>query len=159
MNDNLIKQLQEVKLSEDDFETRSGRVTAAHKPENCLLVWFYNMKSGELRADTNPNASHSDEDSNKLLNAALEDGTFSDWVRGRVYNYNGTACLIVYFPEKLRLSGIKLGDILYKCQGRVEPLITKFVDENGENIEDLFENFSPKKIVSSFQVEESKETK
>lgn len=145
-----------MKLREDDFETKSGRVTAAHKPENCLLVWFYNLVTGEFKKDNDPAASHSDEKSNEFLNKAIEDDTFNQWVRGRVYKYAGTACLIVYFPEKLRVKGIKLSDILYKCQGNVEPLITRFVDENGDNIEDLFENFSPKRIVNSFQVEESK---
>ena len=132
MNDNLIKELQEI--------AGQSLNSAAHDPKNVLLVWWYNPTSGQFVANKDPKWVHSNDYD------AVEGVVSTEllkWVRGRVFNCNSFNYIILYWPEnhKLTMTSSKWLDLWDKCQNTVghDKLITRFIDENGDDIVGLFE--------------------
>jgi hypothetical protein len=56
-----------------------------------------------------------------------------------VFKYQDKTYLIIYFPEKKRLTSIQLRDIYDKAENSVDEPITQIIDDNGNDLKDLFE--------------------
>lgn len=127
-----------------DHPDPSGFMRAAHDPKNCLLVWWYNIKTAEFQKSKEPSSRHSD-DQDFIKNEKL-----TEWVRGRVFEFKGKVYLMIYFPGKKNLSDTMIIDIFDNAQNSIEETITRVIDDNGDSISTFNDS------QSSYEVEEAK---
>lgn len=106
----------------------------AYDSNNVLLVWWYNPATAEFVKSNNPKALHVDD-----INTKVKD--YANWVRGRVFNYQGKNYLVVYYPEKKKVTGLQLADIFDKAYNSVDDPITRIIDDNGKDISKLLESY------------------
>jgi hypothetical protein len=121
-----------------DHPDPSGFMRAAHDPNNALLVWWYNPSTGAFIKSRTVGARHVDD----LNNGNIPPHDIGDWVRGRVFEFGGKAYMIVYFMQKKKLPITSLQDIFDKAYNSVDKPITRVVDDNGDDLSSMFENFA-----------------
>lgn len=123
-----------------DHPDPSGFLRAAHAPENCLLVWWYNPFTGEFRKSRDPNANHKDD------NVLLSDKMLPMWVRGRVFEFMNKVYLMAYFDRLQPRAVNYLRDLYDLCRRAIGKDIDVTMDMNGDDISDLFESWEAYKI-------------
>ena len=131
---------EDVKIEHPD---PSGLIHAAHEYENILLVWWYNPLTAEFIKSKDPKALH-------VYDIGIRVKNYKDWFRGRVFKYQGKVYLIVYYPEKKKLTSLQLTDIFDKAYNSVDEPITRVIDDNGKDISNLMES------INQYPVEKSK---
>jgi hypothetical protein len=99
----------------------------AHKKENMLLVWWYNIDTGEFRSSDKD--IHSDP---VFKDIAYKPG----WIRGRVFAYEGKVFLIIYAE---RIPAGRLADIVDKANMRVDTPIRHIIGMDGEDMSYMIE--------------------
>jgi putative acetyltransferase len=120
-----------------DHADPSGFMRAAHDPQNTQLIWWYNPSTGGFMKTTEKDAKHSDD----LNNGALKFEEWKDWMRGRVFEYDGKAYLIVYWPKNRNLTQAQWADLYDKAQNSVPgKVITRVIDDNGDDMSGMFES-------------------
>ena len=122
----------------------SGLVTAAHEIQNVLLVWWYNLKTAEFRKDKQSNAQH--KDNQEFMTST----NLTEWVRGRVFKFQGKVYLMIYTSDRKHINNASLVDILDFAQNNSRDTITRVVDDSGNPIEGIDE------CQKSYKIERSK---
>jgi hypothetical protein len=99
----------------------------AHKQENALLVWWYNLNTGEFHSSVSN--KHSDP---VFKNIAYKPG----WIRGRVFGYEGKTFLIIYSE---RIPAGSLADIVDKANMKGKSPIQHIIGMDGEDLSYMLE--------------------
>lgn len=146
MDYKLVNQL--LKINEDELNPeeflftnnpnleKGGIVHQAHKPENVILVWWFNPHTAEFIKSDNPKHLHMYDYRNKI-NVSEE----KSWVRGRVFKNGGKIFLIIYNLKGM--SEVARWDLLIKVSSAIEPnMISTIIDPEGKDISNLFEGTS-----------------
>ena len=141
----LIKEKEVVFEAWKDHSDPSGFMKATHNPNNALLIWWFNPKNGKFIKTKDANLSHS----TFLNDGSIEKEEVKYGVRGRVFKYDGINYLIIYFPSRIHLNSGERLDLLDKVVSSVNVPITRIIDDNGDDLSDLFEQFDYMEIEKS----------
>ena len=118
-----------------DHPDPSGFLKAAHSPENCLLIWWYNPFTGEFRKTKNPDASHSDD------NILLTSEELPLWIRGRIFKFRTEIYLMLYIFGRKIINVNFLNDLFDLASRSINEPITQVIDNNGDDLKYLFESW------------------
>lgn len=148
VNVGTLNENEEENLDPEDFLFKNnpflefgGIVHQAHKPENVLLVWWFNPSTAEFIKSNNPKHLHAYDYKNKV-NRAEE----KEWVRGRVFKSDNRVFLIIYNLKGM--SEVLRWDLLAKVSDAIEPnVVSAIINPEGEDISNLFEGI--RNLVSS----------
>ena len=123
-----------------DHPDPSGFMRAAHDPKNCLLVWWYNPFTGEFRKTKTTTTSHREDE------VMLKAEDLPTWIRGRVFEFSGDVYLMVYIFGAKLISSDFLRDLFDLAQRSVSKTINKVIDDDGNDLLHMFENWAAYKI-------------
>jgi len=115
------------------MEADMGIVSQAHRPENVILVWWFNPSTGEFFGSKDPNYIHSNDYEGRVNPLEL-----NKWTKGRVFRSGGKVFNFIY--DLRGMSEHARWDLLDKTLSAINPItISSILDIDGKDISNLFE--------------------